>query len=132
MDPARQDRPHPHEVLVDPTGQFLLSPDLGADLVRVFLLDRETLEWTAVEPLVATPGSGPRHGVFLVTKTNKTFYYLLTEMGNTLTTYDVVYNQDSTLSFNEVHITTTHGDGATIPKGATAAEIQLSVSSVVL
>lgn len=125
--PFRQDAPHLHEVIIDPTGQYLLAPDLGADLVRIYALDRETLEWTAVAPLVAESGSGPRHGVFLVTETN-TFFIMVTELGNTLTTYDMVYNQNTSLSFHEVFKTTTHG-GAKAPATATAAEIQLSVSS---
>ncbi|KAK3054203.1 hypothetical protein LTR09_004981 [Extremus antarcticus] len=33
---ARQDAPHPHEVLTDPTGAYLLAPDLGADLIRIW------------------------------------------------------------------------------------------------
>lgn len=128
VDPIRQNAPHPHEAFLDPTGQFLLVPDLGADLVRVFLLDGETLERTAVAPLVAAPGSGPRHGVFLVTETN-TFLYLVSELTSTITVYDVLYNQDKTLGFNEVYITSIYGEGASTPKGATASEIQISVSS---
>ncbi|TVY86954.1 putative 6-phosphogluconolactonase, partial [Lachnellula willkommii] len=34
--PDRQDAPHPHEALVDPTDQFIVVPDLGADYIRVF------------------------------------------------------------------------------------------------
>ncbi|RWA03833.1 hypothetical protein EKO27_g11273, partial [Xylaria grammica] len=30
----RQNAPHPHAAHVDPTGKFLLVPDLGADLIR--------------------------------------------------------------------------------------------------
>lgn len=126
--PIRQNAPHPHEVHIDPTGQYLLAPDLGADLVRIYALDSETLERTAVAPLVSAPGTGPRHGVFLVTE-KKTFYFLVTELGNTITTYDVEYNQNTSLSFHEVFTTTSHG-GAEVPAGATAAEITLSVSSL--
>ncbi|KAK1771268.1 Lactonase, 7-bladed beta-propeller-domain-containing protein [Phialemonium atrogriseum] len=128
VDPIRQNAPHPHEAFLDPTGQFLLVPDLGADLVRVFLLDGETLERTAVAPLVAAPGSGPRHGVFLVTETN-TFLYLVSELTSTITVYDVLYNQNKTLGFNEVYITSIYGEGASTPKGATASEIQISPDS---
>jgi 6-phosphogluconolactonase (cycloisomerase 2 family) len=40
--PARQEAPHPHEALLDPTGKYILVPDLGADLVRVFCYDEKT------------------------------------------------------------------------------------------
>lgn len=42
--PTRQDAPHPHEALLDPTGKYILVPDLGADLVRIFSYDAETYE----------------------------------------------------------------------------------------
>jgi len=34
--------PHPHHVFTDPTGDFLLVPDLGADLIRINRIDRST------------------------------------------------------------------------------------------
>lgn len=41
-DPGRQEAPHPHEAILDPTGKYILVPDLGADLVRVFSFDEKT------------------------------------------------------------------------------------------
>lgn len=38
--PARQEAPHPHEALVDPTDSFIVVPDLGADLIRVFSIGK--------------------------------------------------------------------------------------------
>lgn len=55
-DPERQDKPHPHQALLDPTGQYILVPDLGADLVRVFGWDVADLKLKELEPLVADPG----------------------------------------------------------------------------
>lgn len=63
---ARQDAPHEHEAILDPTGQYVLVPDLGADLVRVFSWDQTTLKLKQLDPLHATPGSGPRHAAFWV------------------------------------------------------------------
>ncbi|KAJ9132520.1 Lactonase, 7-bladed beta-propeller-domain-containing protein [Pleurostoma richardsiae] len=126
--PSRQDAPHPHEAVVDPTGRFLLVPDLGADLVRVFLINQASLGWTPIAPLTAPPGSGPRHIAWLVTK-EKTFMYLVTELGNTILGYEVVYNKNDTLSFAQVYASSTHGKGNTVPAGATAAEVHLSPDS---
>ncbi|MFI2037126.1 lactonase family protein [Streptomyces bottropensis] len=58
---GRQEGSHAHQVLVDPTGRFVLATDLGADAVFTYRLDTRTgtLERTAVNRL--RPGSGPRH-----------------------------------------------------------------------
>jgi 6-phosphogluconolactonase (cycloisomerase 2 family) len=63
--PSRQDRSYSHHVILDPSRKFLLIPDLGADLIRVFKYHPETVApLTELPPLVADPGAGPRHGVF--------------------------------------------------------------------
>jgi 6-phosphogluconolactonase (cycloisomerase 2 family) len=123
---TRQEAPHPHESFLDPTGQFILVPDLGADLVRVFLVDKKTLQWKAVAPLVAAAGSGPRHLTF-ATKGNKAYLYLISELANTITGYEVTYSPSS-LAFKEVFKVPTHGEGTTVAASVSAAEIILSVS----
>ncbi|GKT62112.1 3-carboxymuconate cyclase [Colletotrichum tofieldiae] len=122
--PSRQDAPHPHEVFLDPKGQFVLVPDLGADLVRVFAVDGANL--AAVDSLTAAPGSGPRHVEFLVTPGGKTYLYLIGELSNTITAYDVTYRENKTLGFAEVYSGSTYGEGATAPAGASGAEIWIS------
>ncbi|OLN92807.1 putative 6-phosphogluconolactonase-like protein 3 [Colletotrichum chlorophyti] len=123
-----QNAPHPHEAILDPTGKFVLVPDLGADLVRVFAIDQESYHLTPIAPLVAAAGSGPRHARFLVTK-EKTFFFLLAELGNTITTYEVKYNCNKTLSFEEVFVVGSHGPDNTVPAGAAAAEVHISPDS---
>lgn len=60
----RQDAPHAHQVLPDPSGRWVLSVDLGTDSVRICALD------TAADALVLhgetalRPGTGPRHLAF--------------------------------------------------------------------
>lgn len=126
--PDRQDAPHPHEALLDPTGQFLLVPDLGSDLIRLYSVDEGELTFTELEPLAAVPGSGPRHGVFLVTDDGTTYFYLASELANTVTGFEVTYNDDHTLEFTEVYLSSTHGLNGTVPNnGTTAAEIAISV-----
>jgi hypothetical protein len=57
--------------------------------------------------------------------------YLISELANTITVYDVTYNCDGSLGFKQVFITNTHGDNSTLPSNITAAEIHLSVSTTV-
>ncbi|KAF6796462.1 extracellular aldonolactonase [Colletotrichum musicola] len=122
-----QNAPHPHESILDPTGKFVLVPDLGADLVRVFAINQQTYELTPVDPLVAASGSGPRHARFLVAG-RKTYFFLLAELGNIITTYEVTYKRGS-LGFKEVFTVGTHGPDNAVPAGASAAEIHVSPDS---
>ena len=87
---ARQTASHPHQVLVDPQNKYLLVPDLGCDVVRVYSIDPQTLTLSTRTSMPVAPGSGPRHGRFLKT-TNSTFYYLVTELASTLTGYQTTY-----------------------------------------
>ncbi|KAI1265707.1 putative isomerase YbhE [Xylariaceae sp. FL1019] len=124
-DPVRQDVPHPHQAILDPTAAFILVPDLGADLVRIYQADAGSLTLTPVEPLGVKPGSGPRHGVFK-TALNTTFFYLVSELANTITGYEVLYHANKTLGFSELFVMGTHGDNKTLPVGTGAAEIHVS------
>jgi len=128
---ARQEAPHPHEAIVDLTGQYILVPDLGADLVRVFGYDNYALTLTEYASLKATPGSGPRHAVFYNSTESTTegiYLFVVAELANTITSYAVTYSADGKgLSFTKVYTTNTFG-GKTIPAGAAAAEIEISVS----
>ncbi|THV82183.1 3-carboxy-cis,cis-mucoante lactonizing enzyme, partial [Aureobasidium pullulans] len=60
----RQDAPHEHEAVLDPTGNFIVVPDLGADLIRIFSIDAGSGDLVAEKPFAVLPGSGPRHVVF--------------------------------------------------------------------
>lgn len=124
--PERQEAPHPHEAILDPTASYVLVPDLGADIVRIYQADASTLALTPVAPLTVRPGSGPRHGTFLVTA-DKTYFYLISELGNTITGYETIYNDNKTLSFNELFFIPTHGEQRTLPNTTGAAEILVSV-----
>lgn len=43
--PDPQNSARPHEALLDPTGKYIVLPDLGADRLRVLGLDEETLDF---------------------------------------------------------------------------------------
>ncbi|KAL4864477.1 hypothetical protein BDV12DRAFT_188906 [Aspergillus spectabilis] len=130
--PSRQDAPHPHGVVVDPKGQFLLIPDLGADLVRIFHINPVTGWLTEQESLVVAPGSGPRHAVFWVPEQNDPIsqpggyrLYLVTELDNTPRGYEVVYPRNNTIQFSQFFEENTFGGGIP-PPGGKAAEIAIS------
>lgn len=119
-----------HHVILDPTGNFLLVPDLGSDLVRVFSINNETLQIDEAGTIHDLPrGSGPRHGAF-VKGTTKTFFYVVTELTNNIFGYEVTYGTDKTISFVQVYASNTHGKpiGSALPNSTVAAEISLSVS----
>jgi 6-phosphogluconolactonase len=62
----RQEAPHAHCVLSDPSNRFALAADLGADRVFVYRLDVAGKSLRHVEggDAVMRPGSGPRHIAF--------------------------------------------------------------------
>ncbi len=62
----RQEAPHAHCILPDPSNRFALSADLGADRVFVYRLDLEGKSLRHVEggDAVMRPGAGPRHIAF--------------------------------------------------------------------
>jgi Lactonase, 7-bladed beta-propeller len=124
--PSRQEAPHPHEVILDPTGSIIVVPDLGADLIRVFNIDLKTSLLTESTPFPVSAGSGPRHGTFLKTDSGKTFFFLISELANTIASYEVEYSTAG-LNFTNVFLSGTYGNRTT-PVGAAAAEAILSVS----
>ncbi|EST37048.1 hypothetical protein N566_15105 [Streptomycetaceae bacterium MP113-05] len=77
---GRQEGPHVHQVVVDPSGRYLLAVDLGTDSVWVSALDGDDLRPLHQVPL--HPGSGPRHLVF---RADGTRVYVVGELEPTLT-----------------------------------------------
>ncbi len=124
--PSRQEAPHPHEVVVDPTDSYIISNDLGADLIRVFSINKATSGLTEMPSFKAPPGSGPRHGAFLVAN-GKTYYFLVFELANTVKSYVVDYDV-SGLTFTEVYSHYIYDTQPGIPAGTKAAEAVISVS----
>jgi len=62
----RQEAPHAHSILPDPSNRFVLAADLGADRVFVYRLDLDGKSLHHVEggDAVMQPGAGPRHIAF--------------------------------------------------------------------
>ncbi len=82
----RQKGPHAHGVTVDPSGHFLLVPDLGADRVFIYRIDgsAHALSPSAPAAEVLPPGTGPRHILF---RPDGRFAYLLSELSAEIRTY---------------------------------------------
>ena len=77
----RQEKPHAHSIVPDPSGRWALSADLGADRIYVYSVDGAA----APTPSVAVrPGTGPRHMAF---DRSGRFLYVVGELDLSLTTY---------------------------------------------
>jgi 6-phosphogluconolactonase (cycloisomerase 2 family) len=78
---------HPHQIVFDPSGRFVVVPDKGLDRVFVFVFDPATgkLTPTAQGSAVARTGSGPRHAAFHPTLP---VLWVLNEISSTVVTYD--------------------------------------------
>ncbi|GAB3299608.1 lactonase family protein [Parasphingorhabdus pacifica] len=76
-------RPHAHQVLVDPSGRWVVAVDLGADSVFVHGFDPSTGRLFRHQRMTVPPGTGPRHLVFDFERA-----YLLSELRSTITTLD--------------------------------------------
>lgn len=61
-DPERQSEPHAHQVVVDPSGRWILAVDLGNDSIYVYRLTDGKLNQH--RQIAMPPGSGPRHLTF--------------------------------------------------------------------
>lgn len=131
-DPTKPVVPLIHQVVVDPTGSFLLAPNLSGDEVHVFGLNEDGM---LVDPngqpkLLLPAGSGPRHLAFYQPegKTGKTYMYVVMEKMNMLHGYDVTYSK-GTMQFQDqpIYMSTIFG-GNHLPAGSAAAEILVTVS----
>ncbi|RPA89955.1 putative isomerase YbhE [Choiromyces venosus 120613-1] len=125
--PDRQKEPHPHQALMDPTGKFVIVPDLGSDKVRVFSPNSSTtIKETNV---IDTPaGFGPRHAVFYpLGNGNATHLFVVGELSNNIITFKLTYEGDQMKGEN-VATMSTFGTQP-VPSGSpapAAGEIALS------
>jgi 6-phosphogluconolactonase len=81
---GRQEAPHPHMVLPDSTGKYVLVNDLGLDATIIYSFDAGAGKLTEVNRIAAAAGSGPRH---LAWHPNGRIVYSINELSNTLNTY---------------------------------------------
>jgi 6-phosphogluconolactonase len=79
--PDRQERPHPHSAYFDPTGKYLLVPDLGADRTYIYTHDASSSSLTPHAHAESAQGAGPRHLKF---SPDGRFIYVLNELNQTV------------------------------------------------
>ncbi len=77
---------HPHHVVFDPAGRFVIVPDKGLDRIFVFRFDQTSGRLIPTEQgsVAALPGSGPRHAAF---HPALPILWGINEINNTVVTY---------------------------------------------
>lgn len=93
INPERQKSSHVHSVFFSPDNNYIISPDLGADKIRIFPFDagkKEPLDTQNANFVKATPGSGPRHFAF---HPNKKWGYSIEEIAGAISTYSIEKGQ---------------------------------------
>jgi 6-phosphogluconolactonase (cycloisomerase 2 family) len=76
----RQEAPHCHAVVFDPSGGYVIGVDLGTDMVKSF--EYAGGELVEVSAATVAPGSGPRHAAF---HPNGEILYVINELTATIT-----------------------------------------------
>ncbi|KAG9187812.1 hypothetical protein G6011_05683 [Alternaria panax] len=115
-----------HQAVVDPTGQYIIFPSLGADTVHVYGIDPVSHLLTEHAPLKSKQGYGPRHAVFWTgTNSTTTYLFVVHENSNKITSYEVCYLEQGGLAFTEVDEVSTYGN-QTVPPVTFASEMTLS------
>lgn len=134
---ARQDAPHPHEVIVDPTGAFLLAPDLGADMIRIWSINQSTGQLTTCPSLNVTGGTGPRHAAFWSPETSTSsvkcrqngpknlMMYVANELANSVSSFAVSYPAEGCMAFRKRQEGHPFPGNATPPAGTKVGEIHV-------
>ena len=86
IDPARQQAPHAHCIVVSPDNRFVYAVDLGLDQVLGYRLEAASAKLSPNrQPFVRTPpGAGPRHLTF---HPNGRHVYVINELDNSVTVF---------------------------------------------
>jgi 6-phosphogluconolactonase len=82
----RQEGPHAHCIVLDPTNRFAYSCDLGTDKIMIFRLDTGNGKLLPGEPpwVQVKPGAGPRHLAF---HPSGKYVFVLNELHSTVTAF---------------------------------------------
>ncbi len=83
VDPARQEAPHAHCIVPEPSNRFVYIVDLGLNKIMIYKLDalRGVLTPNDVPSVDLHPGAGPRHVVFHPTGK---YAYVINELDGTV------------------------------------------------
>lgn len=83
---GHQECAHPHDIVFDPTGRFVIVPDKGLDRIFVFRFNARTGQLTPAGKggfIDSRDGAGPRHVAF---HPGRAVVWVLNELDSTLTT----------------------------------------------
>ena len=83
-DPSHQSSSHPHAVIFDPAGQFVVVPDKGFDKTFFFRLNQGRIEPTAQGSITSKSGAAPRHTTF---HPSLPILYVNNELDSTVTVF---------------------------------------------
>ncbi|HXF60598.1 MAG TPA: lactonase family protein [Caldilineaceae bacterium] len=78
----RQEAPHPHATVFDPSGAYIATADLGTDQVQIWQIQDDQL--VQVDETRVAAGSGPRHVAF---HPNGHYLYVINELTATISVF---------------------------------------------
>lgn len=113
---GRQETGHAHAAVMEPGGEYLFVPDLGADQIRVYRFDRKHDQplRPAASPAIDSPlGSGPRHLVF---SSDSLYAYLTLELSGHVAVW--AHNGDGLLVLLQACQLTPDGFSGEVSAGA--------------
>ncbi|KAI1150729.1 Lactonase, 7-bladed beta-propeller-domain-containing protein [Nemania diffusa] len=111
---------HPHQALLDPSGRFMVVPDLGGDQILVLRVENDAFAITNSVSLFA--GAGPRHGSFVAGAGGKTYFIVACELSNLVVLYEVSYTDKEGIAFKWISEQSSYG-GTTAAKNTTSAAV---------
>ena len=123
-DPHHQASSHPHAVIFDPSGRFVIVPDKGFDRTFIFRFEDGRLSPTEQGFVASRPGAAPRHATFHPTLK---VLYVNNELDSTVTAF--AWDADSGRATELQTVTTIPGGHA---GRNTTAEIAASADVRVL
>jgi 6-phosphogluconolactonase len=114
--PKEQASSHPHAVIFDPTGRFVVVPDKGFDRTFLFRFQDGRLTPTEQGFIASAPGAAPRHTTF---HPSLPVLYVNNELNSTVTVFDWTAGRAT-----ERQVISTVASGSTVRN--TTAEIAAS------
>ncbi|KAG6087622.1 hypothetical protein E4U30_002187 [Claviceps sp. LM220 group G6] len=119
---ANQTLSHPHQAVLDPTGQYFVVNDLGRD--KMYVLDSTNDSFAIINYVPVEPsGCGPRHGAFFPAGAAKaTHYMVVCEKANLVKTYALKYGGAKGIEFYKAQSLSTFTTDEP-PAGASASEL---------
>ncbi len=92
---AEQSSSHPHDIVFDPNGRYLIVPDKGFDKIFSFKQEAESGKLIPNDPPSVTEraGAGPRHIAFQPDQSSQPYAYFINELDSTITAFSYTSEQ---------------------------------------